>query len=198
MNKSMKMVVSEDFRSLIKGQSYNLHRGINLFLDDNGKGKSTLLAGLAYKLGYRHDFFTVTEDYINTELPSGYPKLIGYYSTERNSKQASHFGDNMTETLDCMFMSSGEATFKQIIAEMAGKIVIILDEPCNSLSIHYINRLIHIIKRILEKKPVKLFVIIEHNKQFLDAFSDEIYHNVNGDTGIVSDFIDEQMNRPIT
>lgn len=182
--------VDEDFRGLTKGTTYDFNECIFL-LDDNGKGKSTLLKGiLASNSGDKN---------INNPTPKGIINLpiagickIGYFGQDSNMKTLGYMVDeDFGLSLSALKSSSGEGVFNQVINTIKNNDIIILDEPSTSLSIKNIRKLVAIIQKVSEM-DTKSFIISDHNETFLKFFKEEKAYRVDGTQYLVKDYLKEQ------
>ena len=183
---------------LTKGTTFNITDRVNLIVDENGTGKSTLLAGLANALGFTEDYRVSSYDDILTTTFK-IPPNIGYFSELINKKHSPDFAvGDIFDVVQSMKASSGESTKGQISKLFKREIpVIILDEPCSHLDMYSVRFMAEIIKRSV----TKIFFIVEHNKQFLDLMvehNEEVTaFNVKGAKFNLSKYIDLQVTREI-
>jgi len=191
----LQVIVKKDFRGLKKNTIYDFTDTL-FILDDNGKGKSTLLKGVLSANNSDSDINNQTpKDVI--DLPAAGICTIGYFGQDSNLKTLGYIPDeNFSLSINSLKSSSGESTFEQVLSVIIKSDIIILDEPCSSLSIRNIRRLVFLIKTISEKDN-KSFIICEHNETFLNFFKKEKAYRVNGSSYLVGDYIKEQYEADI-
>jgi len=161
---------------------------ITLITGRNGTGKTTLLKAVANLINYDGDIQIGGFVTYNSQEPTLfnrtvyeniiYPLKIRNYNTEDYISKINEYCELLSihHLLDqnALKLSSGEKMKVSILRSLIfNPDVVLLDEPTTYLDLESISELIHLIKRL---KTTVTFIIVSHNKFFVDELADHTYH----------------------
>ena len=154
----------------------------------NGVGKTSLLKAIGHLLPYQGKIESsgfVTYHFqepvlFNRSVKDNilYPVKIrkldmnSYHDTMMQYAKILHI-DHLLD-LPAKMLSSGEGMKVSLLRSIVFKPeVIMLDEPTTHLDLESIDQLVHLIQTL---KQTMTFIIVSHNKAFIDALCDHVYH----------------------
>lgn len=170
----LKLTMKEDFRCLLKGQSFEIHEGINVLVGDQGCGKSSLLSIIGenqwdkvdivpppFKLStYAFDFEKDNPRMKNGQMSS--PRIKDF--------------DTFKAVLGAMWSSHGECNrnILKALKDLNPKqyFLILMDEPETGLSIRSVNLLVKLLKDLTKKK--RSILMATHNERLIHC-ADHVY-----------------------
>ncbi len=154
----------------------------------NGVGKTTLLKAIAKLLPYEgtieyegfatYHFQEPILFHRSVKDNILYPIKIRKKNIEDYQEQLLQYASilHIDHLLDrsAKLLSSGEKMKASLLRSILFQPeIILLDEPTNNLDLESIDQLIELIKTL---KQDMTFVIVSHNRAFIDALSENIYH----------------------
>lgn len=181
--------VKVNFKTLqIDFEDYTFSKNrISVIIGRNGTGKTTFLKALASLIPYEGEVLVDGTITYNSQEPvlfnrSVYDNIV--YPLKIRQKDISKYSETITEYAkvlhiehllnnNALKLSSGEKMKVSIIRSIIfHPDAVILDEPTTHLDLESIEELILLIKKL--KKDIT-FIIVSHNKSFIDKLADDYY-----------------------
>jgi len=190
---------TSDLKPIKSGFKISFNKEITVLVGNNGVGKSTILEALSDFFGFKDDTYlkrSRLKDNISVSKKGDFPvKYIDFHGHDK--KYAAAFGDNMLLQLAQMKASSGQSSIALLNNAKFndfGNGLILLDEPCRSLSIKNQYNISRLIINLSKVKNCQV-VLTSHSSIVLESLKDiaQFFSVESGEDISYKDYILSQM-----